>query len=351
MLAPERILHLRAQAPTRIDLAGGTLDLYPLYLFEDGGLTVNIAIDIMTEVQIEPHPAGVELSSVDRRQTLTAPSARDLPAGGPLDLLVRAVRFADPEPGLRIVTRSSAPAGSGLGASSSLLVCLLAALDRINGRRHTRGSLIELAAHLEAQSIRVPTGKQDYYAAVYGGVNAIWFEVARDRVEPLVVDAAMRRALEDRLVLSYTGEPHDSAVTNWSMMRAYIDGIERTATSLRRIKATALAMREALLAADLDRLGVLIGEEWENRRQLADGVSTPAIDTLIRAAGEAGAVASKVCGAGGGGCMVSFVRDGAKAAVAAALAAHGARVLPFHIAYRGVRSRALGDSPPSDGRI
>lgn len=335
---------LHTQAPTRIDLAGGTLDLYPLYLFEDGGLTVNLAINILTKVRIEPYREGVELHSLDLQRTLTAPSARDLPLGGPLDLLVRAVRFANPQPGLRIVTQSTAPSGSGLGASSSLLVCLMTALDRINGRRHNRGSLIELASRLEAQSIRVPTGKQDYYPAIYGGVNAIWFEVERDRVEPLALDDRMWLALEDRLVLSYTGEPHDSALTNWSMMRAYIDGIPSTAVSLRRIKQTALSMREALLRADLDRLGTLIAEEWENRRQLAEGVSTPAIDTLMRVAQEAGAVASKVCGAGGGGCMVSFVRSGAKATVAGALAAHGARVLPFRIAHRGVHSRMLDDS-------
>lgn len=343
MLAPEKPLILQTQAPTRIDLAGGTLDLHPLYLFEDGGLTVNIAIDIMTKVRIESSSEGVELQSLDLQHTLVAPSARDLPPGGPLDLLVRAVRFANPSSGLRIITHSTAPRGSGLGASSSLLVCLLAALDRIHGRRQDRGSLIELASRLEAQSIRIPTGKQDYYAAIYGGINAIWFEVDRDRVEPLTLPPGMQRALENRLVLSYTGEPHDSALSNWGMMRAYLDGIPRTAAGLRQIKATALLMREALLRADLDSLGALIGEEWENRRQLADGVSTPAIDRLMRTAQDAGAVASKVCGAGGGGCMVTFVRDGAKATVAAALAAHGAQILPFHIARRGVRSRVVSD--------
>ncbi len=332
---------VEASAPTRVDLAGGTLDLYPLYLFEDGGLTVNIAVEILTSVRIEPHPKEIVLHSVDLGQTIAMPSARDLPLGGPLDLLARAVRYANPARGLRIVTHSRAPRGSGLGASSSLLICLLAALDRVNRRRRTRPALIELASRLEAQSIRIPTGKQDYYAAAYGGVNTIWFELDRDRVEPLVADTRMRKVLEDRFILSYTGEPHDSAATNWRMMRAYIDGAPRTTEGLRRIKQTALAIRETLRYHDFERLGPLLRDEWEHRRELAEGVSTPAIDALMEAAQAAGALASKVCGAGGGGCMVTLARAETKDAVAAALSARGAVVLPFRIARRGLHVRTF----------
>lgn len=339
---------VEASAPTRIDLAGGTLDLYPLYLFEDGGLTVSIAVEIPTIVRIEPYADGIALHSIDLAQTVTTPSPHDLPLGGPLDLIVRAVRYANPRRGLRIVTHSSAPRGSGLGASSSLLICLLAALDRIARRRRSRPALIDLASRLEAQSLRIPTGKQDYYAAAYGGVNAIWFELERDRIEPLAVGPRSRRALEERLLLAYTGEPHNSAATNWSMMRAYLDGAPRTTGGLRRIKQTALAVREALRYHDFERLGPLVRDEWEHRRQLADGVSTPAIETLMEAAEAAGALASKVCGAGGGGCMLSVVRKETKAAVAAALVAHGAVVLPVRIARRGVQvrttTRRMGDT-------
>jgi len=218
-----------------------------------------------------------------------------------------------------------------------LLICLLAALDRVTRRRRNRSALIEVASRLETQSLRIPAGKQDYYAATYGGVNAIWFEVERDRLEPLVANAQHRTLLEDRLVLSYTGQAHNSAVTNWSMLRAYIDGAPRTTAALRRIKQTALNVRDALRQHDFERLGPLLREEWEHRRQLADGVSTGTIDRLMAAAESAGALASKVCGAGGGGCMVTVVPKEAKAAVAAALSAHGAMVLPVRIARRGLQ--------------
>lgn len=328
---------IEVTAPTRIDLAGGTLDLYPLYLFEDGGLTVNVAIDIPTRVRLEPREAGIVLHSVDLGQTLTAPTAEELPLGGPMDLIARAVRFARPPKGVHVVTRSNAPQGSGLGASSSLLICLLAALDRMMHRRRPRLALIDLASRIETQSLRIPAGKQDYYAAAFGGINAIWFEVDRDRLEPLLGGARERTRLEERLVLSYTGQAHRSAVTNWSMMRAYIDGAPRATEGLRQIKQTSLALREALRAQDLDRLGALVREEWDHRRHLADGVSTPTIDALMAAAESAGALASKVCGAGGGGCMVTIVHKESRPAVEAALAAHGAQVLPVRIARRGVQ--------------
>jgi len=306
-------------------------------LFEDGGLTVNVAIDIRTTVRVEPHKDGILLHSVDLGQTLTAPTPDELPVGGPLDLIARAVRFARPPKGVRVVTQSNAPPGSGLGASSSLLICLLAALDRMLHRRRSRLALIELAARIETQSLRIPAGKQDYYAAAFGGVNAIWFELDRDRLEPLLNSTPERAMLEERLILSYTGQAHRSAVTNWSMMRAYIDGAPRATEGLRHIKQIALALREALRAHDFDRLGSLLRDEWEHRRHLADGVSTPTIDALMAAAESAGALASKVCGAGGGGCMVTIVRKESRAAVESALTAHGAEVLPVRIVRKGVK--------------
>jgi D-glycero-alpha-D-manno-heptose-7-phosphate kinase len=324
--------------PCRIDLAGGTLDIWPLYLFLDGGLTVNIGIDLYSRVRIQSRSdARVHLHSVDTGLESEAERVDDLPLGGPLDLVARAVRFYRPAGGIDLWCENSAPRGSGLGASSSLLICLSGALNAFNGVEPTPERLVECAANLEAQNIRIPTGKQDYYPPLYGGVNAIWFEVGGNQVEPLLVDEEALAILERRLILSFTGISHFSGATNWDMTRNYIEGAGETRARLGEIKATAVAMRECLLAGDFDRFAVVLDQEWQNRRHLADGVATPETDRMMASAQKSGAQASKLCGAGGGGCMITFAPEAAREAVIAALEAEGARTLPYRIARRGLQ--------------
>jgi D-glycero-alpha-D-manno-heptose-7-phosphate kinase len=161
--------------------------------------------------------------------------------------------------------------------------------------------------------------------------------VGGNRVEPLLVDEAARSLLERRLILSFTGVSHFSGATNWDMTRNYIEGSGDTRACLAEIKATAVAMRECLLSGDFDRFARVLDHEWQNRRHLADGVATPETDRMMAAAQRAGALASKLCGAGGGGCMITFVPDAARDAVIAALEAEGARPLPYRIARQGLR--------------
>ncbi len=333
---------LEATAPTRIDLAGGTLDIYPISLLEGEVVTVNLAVTIPTRVRMERYGGGVAVSSQDLGVGVEAPDAASLPIGGPLDLVLRAVRYAEVPARTRVVTASEAPRGSGLGASSSLLVATLAACDRWKGGRRTwkaSGDLVEVAARLEAQSIAAPTGKQDYYAALHGGLNAVWFHLDGEAVEQLLPPRRLG-GLEEHLVLTFTGEPHASGLTNWSMVRAYLDGVPETVRGLRAIGRISRQMREALRGGDLRLTARLLREEWEQRRTLAAGVSTPEIERAVRTARRAGALASKVCGAGGGGCVVSLVRTGKKDAVTQALAAEGFRLLPVRIARTGLRVRA-----------
>lgn len=328
---------VEAVAPSRIDLAGGTLDIYPLYLFEEGGVTVNIGIDVSSRVRLtRREDAGVRIRSVDTGAEQTAPSVDELALGGPLDLAARIVRFYRPAAGVEVELENRAPKGSGLGASSSLLIALSGALNAFNRSGYSGEELIAYGADLEAQNIRIPTGKQDYYAAVYGGVNAIRFEVAGNQVEPLVVDEAAVSTLERRLILSFTGISHFSGATNWDMLRNYIENRGSTRAALAGIKATALAMREALVAADFTAFAEVLDREWQNRRSMAEGVSTPEIDAMMAAARGAGALASKICGAGGGGCMISFAAEGREAEVAGALETAGAKILPYRISRKGL---------------
>jgi len=329
---------LRATAPCRVDLAGGTLDIYPLYLFLDGGVTVNMAVDLYSRVEIQTRAdAEVHLWSEDTGATLAAPDVASLPVGGDLDLVARVVKFYAPRTGVSVTTHSAAPHGSGLGASSSLLMALTGALDRLNGSGLTREQYVDLGANLEAQSIGIPTGKQDYCAALWGGVNVIWFGVEGFRVEPAICDCDLLERMERSIILSFTGETRFSGASNWNMLKAYIEDAGRNRDHMGGIKRTALRMREAVLSGDLERFAQIVHEEWENRRHLAEGVSTPRIERLMAATHEAGALASKICGAGGGGCMITVAEESARPAVIEALEANGARHLPYHIAREGLK--------------
>ncbi|MCD6310046.1 MAG: hypothetical protein J7M18_04990, partial [Candidatus Eremiobacteraeota bacterium] len=197
---------LITSSPTRIDLAGGTLDIFPLYLFEEGGLTVNMAVNIKSIVQIQKIPwRKIVLESKDLGICLESENAGELPLGAGLDLLARVVHFFNPAPGLKITTTSNAPPGGGLGASSSLLMSLMFSLNKITGKGYTPEEIIDYGANLEAQTIRVPTGKQDYYAAVFGGINALFFRVDGIERKKIIPSEGFIQYLEKGLILTFTG--------------------------------------------------------------------------------------------------------------------------------------------------
>ena len=328
---------IEASAPARIDLAGGTLDIYPLYLFEEGGLTVNAAVTVGSTVRVETRTdSRVVLIGADNGSRQEAADLASLELGGPLDLVARVVRFYAPPCGVTVTTRTAAPQGSGLGSSSSLLISLSGALRHLTRRVVDDMAMVQYGAALEAQNIRVPTGKQDYYAALFGGLNAIWFEVEGDRVERLCVADECLSEFEQRLVLSFTGESRFSGASNWNMLRRYVDGESDTQEALRRIKQTSLAMRQALLAGDFPQLAAVLDEEWQNRKSLAEGVTTPQIERLMAATKEAGAQASKICGAGGGGCMITLCPPVVRPQVVAALEANDATCLPYRVDRHGL---------------
>ncbi len=332
-------MRITVSTPTRIDLAGGTLDIYPLYVFEGGGVTVNCAISLMSHVElVSREDSRIIINSADLGLEVESPSARELDPGGSLDLVMRAVRFCAPATGLKVVTRNTVPKGSGLGASSSLLVALMCALTRHAGKKIAPGTLIDWCANVEAQSLGIPTGKQDYYAAYYGGISAIHFDEKGIRREGMKLSREFMKTLGECLVLSYTGISHFSGATNWDMTKSYIDNAGATRAHMKNIKKTAYHMRDALLSEDLKAVASTLSEEWENRKRLADGVSNEKTDHIMNAAKKAGALASKICGAGGGGCMISIAPEGKRQAVIEAIEAGGAEVLDFTIQSRGVKS-------------
>ncbi len=327
-------MQLASSAPTRIDLAGGTIDIWPLYLSHPGAQTLNAAISLRAHVRIESRDApGVHLEAADLGMHAEAGRWQDLDGEGPLPLLAALARHYRLDRA-SLVTRGESPAGAGIAGSSALAVALAAALARWTGRSSDADAILEVAMNAECQTIRVPTGVQDYRPAFYGGIAAV--ELGVDGVRRVALDVDPRD-LERRLVLAYTGAPRQSGTNNWEIVKRHIDGDRGVFDCLERIRDTAAAMRAALARGDWDEVGRQISVEWDNRKRLAPGVTTPAIETLMARAAGAGAQAAKVCGAGGGGCIVCYAAPEAVAAVAAALASGGARVLPFQIEADGLR--------------
>ncbi len=215
---------------------------------------------------------------------------------------------------------------------------MASALNRLTGAGHRLEKLREIAQNIEAQIIRVPTGAQDYYPAMYGGVSAVELGPGGiRRVEiPLDIDD-----FNQRILLAYTGAPRNSGINNWEVTKSYIDGNRRVQRNFEQITSIACAMRAALEKSDWSEVGRLLREEWAHRRKNAPGISTPVIDRVVSAARHAGALGAKVCGAGGGGCVFFLVKHGAKPSVSRAIERAGAEVLPVQVATHGVTVRTL----------
>ncbi len=330
-------MEITAAAPNRVDLAGGTTDIHPLYLIMEGGCTVNVSVSVRSRARLRTLDEQIiRIISEDMECSIETWPPSDLPLDGPIGLIGRAVRAVPPECGIEVVTHNEAPAGSGLGASSALLVTVLAVLLELQTADYDAREIIHLATNIETAAIGVPTGKQDHIASVYGGISLIEFgyrdfqrTTARDRSKVL-------EYLSDSLILTYTGQGHFSGMNNWEITRRFIDNDRGVRAKLLRIRDTARAVYRALDESRYDEVPGLVQQEWEVRRTLAPGVSTPLIENLISAASRAGGLASKICGAGGGGCMITLAPKGRRTAVCEALEAAGGKVMPFEIDLQGL---------------
>ena len=325
-----------AQAPCRADLAGGTIDLWPLYLFHSGALTLNFAVNILTTCRITPLKGKrIHLRSVDTRKDEEFSSFEALRKASRfrLPLAARLLQFFAPKEGLLMETDSESPAGAGISGSSALMIASTAALARFTDRHLTLEQMRVIAQNVEAQIIRVPTGCQDYYPALYGGISAIHLDA--DGIHREAVTIAPEE-IESRFVLAYTGAPRQSGINNWEVFKAHINGDKRVFRNFDRIVEIAQSMHKALSNAKWDEVARLLREEWKLRRTNAPGIATPLIDKLIRAAGRHGGRAAKVCGAGGGGCVIFLVEEGAASRVATAIGDAGGRVLPLQVARNGL---------------
>jgi D-glycero-alpha-D-manno-heptose-7-phosphate kinase len=320
-----------------VDLAGGTLDIWPLYLFHPGAVTVNVAIDRRAWCRVETGVKGVRLESKDTLQKAEGASVSELLEGGSLSLVAQILRALGIEGGVHVVTQSKVPAGSGLGGSSALAVAVAAAAARATGREIAPEGLWPIVRDAEARCLGVPAGVQDYHAALHGGVLALHLEAGEVRVERLRTDPAR---VEECLLLVDAGATRFSGINNWDVFKGQIDGDGRVRESLSAIALLAGRARQALVESRFDDVTGIVREEWEARKRLAPGVTTPDIDRIAEVVSKSGG-AAKVCGAGGGGVVAVWSTPGVRApggreAVQQALKEAGYRTFPARVDLRGL---------------
>lgn len=331
---------IEASAPSRVDLAGGTIDIWPLYLFHPGAATVNFATTLRAHCQIKTRTDGrIVLESRDRKLAFETELAavEDLASEERLELISKLVHFFKPRTGFHLIANSEVPAGAGLGGSSALAIACIGALNRLVGDRYPEREFITIAANIETTVIRVPAGFQDYYSAQYGAASCVHFRPDGIEREALQIDEAK---LESRIAICYTGEPRLSGTNNWDIFKRHIDGDATLFELFDGIRDSALRMRAALLSDDWNAVSDTMRIAYPNRKRLAPGVTTPQMEKLVEAALANGAEAAKVCGAGGGGCIAFLCAEGRKGDVERALNAEpGAEVLNWKFSTEGLTVR------------
>lgn len=322
---------VRVSAPCRADLAGGTLDIWPLGVLHPGALTVNMAVPLTVELTADRggDEGRVDHIGPDRR-------LRRLGADDAATDLTAAIAFAlAPSGGLRVRVERQAPYRSGIGGSSAYGVALACGVAELVGTSRTEAQLVALVRDLEARVLGVPTGEQDHWAAIRGGVNALHLEAGGHRLEPLVVDPDW---LRERSTVFYSGIRHRSGMVNWQVIRRRLDGDRETVAAFDAIMQAARACRRALLDRDDGAVAAAIAAEWRARRRLAPEVCPAELERLIAAGLAAGATAVKATGAGGGGSLLVWHEPATRDAIAAALesASDGGRVIAAGAAETGL---------------
>jgi D-glycero-alpha-D-manno-heptose-7-phosphate kinase len=325
---------VRAAAPVRLDFAGGWTDVPP-YSVREGGVVVSAAIQLYAHAEVRPGGSRYRLVAQDLGEEIEVADASMIPARGSLPLLAAGLRMLPAGP-CTLTTRSDAPSGSGLGSSGALDVALVAALSHAMGQLPDRRRIADLACHLEAVEAGIPGGRQDQFAAAFGGFLRLEFRDPAVSVEQLALDADVAAELERRMLLCYTGASRFSGTTIDRVMRAYERGDPAIAGALHGLRTAAERMPEALRAGDLARIGALLSENWRHQQALDPAMCTPLMSRLEQGMGEAGALGGKAAGSGAGGSMFFLLgKEDTRPALEAARAL-GMTLLPLHWAREGV---------------
>ena len=341
---------IRSKAPLRLGLAGGGSDVSP-YSDMFGGLVLNATINLYAYCTIEETSgSSICIDSYDAHCNLTYDLSESLPIDGQADLVKgvynRVVRDfgITPRP-FRITTWNDAPAGSGLGTSSTMVVCILKAFVEWFSLPMGDYEIARLAYEIERKDLCLSGGKQDQYAAAFGGFNFIEF-LPDDRVivNPLKVKRWIADELESSLLLFFTGKSRDGASIIDQQRKNTSSGNARAIEAMHKIKQSAVDMKAALLKGDMNEFCSILGSSWENKKKMAEGITNETIQHAFDVAMAAGARTGKVSGAGGGGFIMFFVDPPCKKRVEDALSTLDGYVLPFLFTDGGAHGWKIYDT-------
>ncbi len=352
-------LKIRSRAPTRIDLAGGTLDIWPIYLFVNQPTTVNVAIDLYAEAEIEECKSvgsdSVILRAEDQSIELSLTwqeVAKPHSVPPSLELHYKLLRYfllKKKQAGtwvssrdLRISTRAQSPAGAGIGGSSSLTIALAGALSQWAGGKEKPEELISIARDIETTVIQVPAGLQDYYGATFGGLQSLQWGISQNDRHPFSKKTLLE--LDHRLLLFYSGQSRNSGINNWALFKSFIDRKDEVRERFDKISAASFKLVSAFQKEDWNEAALSIQEEWQTRKNLAPGITTPEIEAAFTAAKRLGISSGKICGAGGGGCFFFFIPDAdpeLKKNIQIQVSELGIKPLPIHVSLQGLEVQVM----------
>jgi D-glycero-alpha-D-manno-heptose-7-phosphate kinase len=338
---------LIVRSPVRISFGGGGTDL-PAYFETYGGAVLSTAINKYFYTILGKRDDGhIQIISSDLRvfeswKDISRMSATE--SGSALEIPLAVLKELGCEIAVDIFLASEIPPGTGLGSSASVCVNVLQAISTYLHMPLSKFDLAEKAFHVATEVLRKPVGKQDEFAAAFGGLNFITFEPdGTTRVEPLKLQPETSASLQQRLMLFFTGAAHHS----WSILKEQESSTKKregtAVESLHHIRHLAEKMRRALEAGDLENFGTLLHEGWEHKKRISRKISSPAIDHLYDLARRHGAAGGKITGAGGGGFMLLYCDEEKQAPVREAFAAEGVREMRF--AFDSGGSRVLVNDP------
>ena len=347
MTAPR---YFRARAPLRLSFCGGGTDVSP-YPEEHGGMVLSATIDQYAYASLRPRrDSRLTIASLDYDVVAKFDHPRRMRFDGNLDLIKAVVKALRVGKGADLWVHSDAPPGSGLGSSSTLVVALIGVLSEWLRQTPSSYEIAELAYRVERVDMKLAGGRQDQYAAAFGGFNFIEFNKDSTLVHPLRIRPDVIAELEYRLLLCYMGQTRQSAHIIERQVEAYKQGRGATVEALHRLKAETLEMKKALLVGDVDTMGELLHRAWEDKKKLDKDISNSHVDQLYKLARREGAIGGKMPGAGGGGYFLLLTRFDRKHKVAAVLEKHGGQVVPFQFERRGLTAWSFGQAPARRGR-